>query len=63
MLGLLGCRRLGDLTEVLFTARACYYIAAHGKEELEQLTVESLLSAVFEETWRGMLLRSTSGAP
>jgi hypothetical protein len=50
MLGLLGCRRLGDLTEVLFTAQACYYIAAHGREELEQLTVESLLSAVFEET-------------
>ncbi|MFZ8808254.1 MAG: hypothetical protein ACO2PN_09150 [Pyrobaculum sp.] len=41
----------------------CYYIAAHGKEELEQLTVESLLSAVFGEAWRGTLLRSTSGTP
>jgi hypothetical protein len=41
----------------------CYYIATREKEELEQLTVESLLSAVFGETWRGTLLRSTSGSP
>jgi hypothetical protein len=41
----------------------CSYIATREKEELEQLTVESLLSAVFGETWRGMLLRSTSGTP
>ena len=41
----------------------CYYIATRGKEEPEQLTAESLLSAVFGETWRGMLLRSTSGTP
>jgi MoaA/NifB/PqqE/SkfB family radical SAM enzyme len=41
----------------------CYYIATRKKEELAQLTVESLLSAVFGETWRGMLLRSTSGSP
>ena len=41
----------------------CYYIATREKEELGQLTVESLLSVVFGETWRGMLLRSTSGTP
>jgi hypothetical protein len=41
----------------------CYYIATRKKEELGQLTAESLLSAVFGETWRGMLLRSTSGTP
>jgi hypothetical protein len=52
MLGLLGCRRLGDLTEVLFTARACYYIAAHGKEELEQLTDHRELAEAFGEMMR-----------
>jgi hypothetical protein len=41
----------------------CYYIATREKEELAQLTVESLLSAVFGEAWRGMLLRSTPGMP
>jgi hypothetical protein len=41
----------------------CYYVATRKKEELAQLTAESLLSAVFGETWHGMLLRSTSGAP
>jgi hypothetical protein len=41
----------------------CYYIATRKKEELEQLTVESLFSVVFGEMWRGMLLRSTSGTP
>ena len=41
----------------------CYYMAMRKREELEQLTVESLFSVFFGEMWCGMLLRSTSGTP
>jgi hypothetical protein len=52
-----------NLPKFYSPCEVCYYIATRKKEELVQLTVESLFSVVFGEMWRGMLLRSTSGRP